>query len=124
MLDDHGLTAALHSQVRQFADQTGIDASFDATGAPAALTPEQQLVLYRVTQESLSNIAQHAEASHVEVRLSINGTTKLRIRDDGRGFTGERPGGLGVAGMRERALLVGGQLTIVRRESPTERKWS
>jgi two-component system sensor histidine kinase UhpB len=60
----------------------------------------------------LSNIAQHADASHVEVRLSINGTTKLRIRDDGRGFEGERPGGLGVAGMRERALLVGGQLSI------------
>ena len=116
VLDDHGLTAALHSQVRQFADQTGIDAIFDATGAPTALTPEQQLVLYRVTQESLSNIAQHAEASHVEVRLSINGTTKLRIRDDGRGFEGERPGGLGVAGMRERALLVGGQLSIAATE--------
>jgi two-component system, NarL family, sensor histidine kinase UhpB len=112
VLDDHGLTAALHSQVRQFADQTGIAATFDATGAPASLTPEQQLVLYRVTQESLSNIAQHADASHVEVRLSINGTTLLRISDDGCGFEGERPGGLGVAGMRERALLVGGQLSI------------
>jgi two-component system sensor histidine kinase UhpB len=114
VLDDHGLTAALHSQVRQFADQTGIDAIFDAAGAPGTLTPEEQLVLYRVTQESLSNIAQHADASHVEVRLSINGTTKLRISDDGRGFEGQRPGGLGVPGMRERALLVGGQLSISR----------
>jgi two-component system, NarL family, sensor histidine kinase UhpB len=116
VLDDHGLTAALHSQVRQFADQTGIVASFDASGPPGKLTPEQQLVLYRVTQESLSNIAQHAHASHVEVHLSINGTTVLRISDDGRGFEGERTGGLGVPGMRERALLVGGQLTI----SPAE----
>jgi two-component system sensor histidine kinase UhpB len=112
VLDDHGLTAALHSQVRQFADQTGIDATFDSSGPPAELSPEQQLVLYRVTQESLSNIAQHAHARHVEVRLSFNGATVLHISDDGRGFSGERSGGLGVPGMRERALLAGGQLTI------------
>ncbi len=112
VLDDHGLTAALHSQVQQFAEQTGIDASFDAGGTPKELTPEEQLVLYRVTQESLSNIAQHAEANRVAVRLSFNGATVLRISDDGRGFAGPRPGGLGVPGMRERALLVGGQLSI------------
>jgi two-component system sensor histidine kinase UhpB len=112
VLDDHGVMAALHSQVQQFADQTGIDATFDSSGPAAVLTPEQQLVLYRVTQESLSNIAQHAEARRVRVRLSFNGATVLRISDDGRGFAGERPGGLGVLGMRERALLVGGRLTI------------
>jgi two-component system, NarL family, sensor histidine kinase UhpB len=116
VLDDHGLPAALHSQVSQFADQTGIDATFSAGGPQPVLTPEQQLVLYRVTQESLSNIAQHAGAQHVEVRLSFNGSTLLRITDDGRGFASEsvaKPrGGLGVLGMRERALLVGGQLSI------------
>jgi two-component system sensor histidine kinase UhpB len=112
VLDDHGLTAALHSQVRQFADQTGIDATFDSSGPAAELTPEQQLVLYRVTQESLSNIAQHAGARNVTVTLSSGGATVLRIIDDGRGFAGERSGGLGVLGMRERALLVGGQLSI------------
>jgi two-component system sensor histidine kinase UhpB len=112
VLDDHGLTAALHSQVQQFTEQTGIEVTFDAGGPPAELTPEQQLVLYRVTQESLSNIAQHADARHVQVQLSFNGATVLRISDDGRGFAGERAGGLGVLGMRERALLVGGRLTI------------
>jgi two-component system sensor histidine kinase UhpB len=112
VLDDHGLTAALHSQVQQFTEQTGIEVTFDAGGPPAELTPEQQLVLYRVTQESLSNIAQHADADHVQVQLCFNGATVLRISDDGRGFAGERPGGLGVLGMRERALLVGGRLTI------------
>jgi two-component system sensor histidine kinase UhpB len=112
VLDDHGLTAALHSQVQQFTDQTGIEVTFEASGPPRELTPEQKLVLYRVTQESLSNIAQHAGADHVRVQLSFNGATVLRIRDDGRGFAGERPGGLGVLGMRERALLVGGRLTI------------
>ncbi len=112
VLDDHGLLAALHSQVRDFADQTGIRATFNARGAMPRITPEQQLVLYRVTQESLSNVAQHANARNVDVELSFVGRTLLRISDDGRGFTTSRDGGLGLSGMRERALLIGGHLSI------------
>jgi two-component system sensor histidine kinase UhpB len=112
VLDDHGLIPALHSQVRDFADQSRIDAVFNSRGTLPRLTPEQQLVIYRVTQESLSNIAQHAQARRVEVELSFIGRTILRISDDGRGFVGSRKGGLGLSGMRERALLAGGQLSI------------
>jgi two-component system sensor histidine kinase UhpB len=112
VLDDHGLVPALHSQVQEFGDQTGIHASFKLSGLVPALTPEQQLVIYRVTQESLSNVAQHSGASRVEVELSFVGRTLLRVSDDGRGFIASRNGGLGVSGMRERALLVGGQLSI------------
>jgi two-component system, NarL family, sensor histidine kinase UhpB len=112
VLDDHGLIPALHSQVRDFADQTRIQATFNARGAVPKLTPEQQLVIYRVTQESLSNIAQHAEATLVEVELSFIGRTVLRITDDGHGFVATHNGGLRVSGMRERALLVGGLLSI------------
>jgi two-component system sensor histidine kinase UhpB len=112
ILDDHGLLPALHSQVRDFAEQTGIRARFNARGTVPRLTPEQQLVIYRVTQESLSNIAQHANARKVDVELSFIGRTLLRISDDGEGFNGARNGGLGVSGMRERALLAGGQLSI------------
>jgi two-component system sensor histidine kinase UhpB len=112
VLDDHGLIPALHSQVRDFGEQTGIHASFNARGSVPRLTPEQQLVIYRITQESLSNIAQHAQARKVEVELSFIGRTVLRISDDGRGFTASRNGGLGLSGMRERALLAGGQLSI------------
>ncbi|MDQ6607337.1 MAG: sensor histidine kinase [Actinomycetota bacterium] len=112
VLDDHGLIPALHSQVRDFADQSRIDAVFNSRGTLPRLTPEQQLVIYRVTQESLSNIAQHAQAHRVEVELSFIGRTILRISDDGRGFAGSRKGGLGLSGMRERALLAGGQLSI------------
>src|SRR5436305_1017076 len=111
VLDDHGLIPALHSQVRDFADQTRIQATFNSRGAVPKLTPEQQLVIYRVTQESLSNIAQHAEARSVEVELSFIGRTVLRITDDGCGFVATRNGGLGVSGMRERAPLVGGLLS-------------
>ena len=112
VLDDHGLLPALHSQVRDFSDQTGIRASFDVRGPVARLTPEQQLVVYRVTQESLSNVAQHSGARKVDVELSFVGRTVLRINDDGEGFISRRAGGLGLSGMRERALLVGGHLNI------------
>jgi two-component system sensor histidine kinase UhpB len=112
VLDDHGLLPALQSQIRDFSDQTGIRTAFHARGTVPKLTPEQQLVIYRVTQESLSNIAQHAHAGQVDVELSFIGRTILRISDDGHGFTTSRNGGLGLSGMRERALLAGGHLSI------------
>jgi len=112
VLDDHGLIPALQTQVRDFSEQTRIPTSFQRTGAIPVLTPEQQLALYRVTQESLSNVAQHAGATRVEVELSFVGRTILRVSDDGRGFVGRRDGGLGLSGMRERALLAGGVFEI------------
>jgi two-component system sensor histidine kinase UhpB len=118
-LDDHGLLPALRTQVSDFAERTGVDAQFHRRGDVPSLTSEQQLVLYRVTQESLSNIVQHAEAEHVVVELSSIGRIVLRISDDGRGLLGgadgrptTRDGGLGLSGMRERALLAGGELSI------------
>jgi two-component system sensor histidine kinase UhpB len=97
--------------------------AFRHTGELPALSDEEQLVIFRVTQESLSNIAKHAGAEAVDVELSFVGRTLLRVRDDGRGFAQwaarrqggrprGRPGGLGLSGMRERALLVGGALDI------------
>lgn len=112
VLDDHGLIPALHSQVRDFGEQTRVHATFNSRGTVPPLSPEQQLVIYRVTQESLSNIAQHAGASNVTVELSFIGRTVLKISDDGLGFVATRNGGLGLSGMRERALLAGGQLSI------------
>jgi two-component system, NarL family, sensor histidine kinase UhpB len=115
-LDDHGLIPALASQVADFGDRSGIAASFNRYGSMPNLTDEEQLVIYRVTQESLSNIAQHADAARVDVELSAIGRTVLRIRDNGRGFRGvPRANGrahLGLSGMRERALLVGGHLNV------------
>ena len=115
-LDDHGLVPALASQIADFGDRTGIRSNFNRYGPLPMLSDEEQLVIYRVTQESLSNIVQHACASRVDVELSSIGRTVLRIRDDGRGFKGvPRSNGrshLGVSGMRERALLVGGHLNI------------
>jgi two-component system sensor histidine kinase UhpB len=112
LLDDHGLLPALQSQIRDFSDQTRIRAGFHARGTVPKLSPEVQLVIYRVLQESLSNIAQHSGARQVDVELSFIGRTILRVSDDGHGFTTSRNGGLGLSGMRERALLAGGQLSI------------
>jgi two-component system sensor histidine kinase UhpB len=124
-LDDHGLIPALSSHVEAFADRTGIRAEFRRHGELPLLSDEEQLVIYRVTQESLSNIVQHSGARHVNVDLSFTGKTVLKVRDDGQGFDARRngrngrvrgrPGGLGVSGMRERALLVGGSLNIFSR---------
>ena len=112
-LDDHGLVPALASQVANFGERTGIRSTFHRHGEAPELSDEEQLVLYRVAQESLSNVVQHSGASAVRVELSSVGRTVLRVRDDGCGFkSGGKNGRLGVSGMRERALLVGGHLTI------------
>ena len=122
-LDDHGLVAALASQVSDFGQRTGTQAHFHHHGAVPTLSDEEQLVIFRVTQESLSNIAKHANARGVEVELSFVGRTLLRVRDNGGGFDDRsarrmggrvrgRPGGLGLSGMSERALLVGGSLDV------------
>jgi len=122
-LDDHGLIAALATQVNDFGQSTGVRTRFHHHGELPTLSDEEQLVIFRVTQESLSNVAKHAGASAVDVELSFVGRTMLRVRDDGGGFDGAagkkvngrmrgRPGGLGLGGMRERALLIGGHLDI------------
>jgi two-component system sensor histidine kinase UhpB len=111
-LDDHGLLPALRAQVRDFSERTGIHAEFRRQGPVPPLSDDQQLVLYRITQEGLSNVAQHAQARNVDVELSFTGATVLRISDDGRGLPARRNGGHGLTGMHERALLVGGQLAI------------
>ncbi|MBE2320160.1 sensor histidine kinase [Solirubrobacter sp. CPCC 204708] len=113
-LDDHGLVPALASQVANFGERTGIRTTFHRHGDTPELSDEEQLVLYRVAQESLSNVVQHSGASTVRVELSSVGRTTLRVRDDGCGFAPRSGSGgrLGVSGMRERALLVGGRLNV------------
>jgi two-component system, NarL family, sensor histidine kinase UhpB len=112
VLDDHGLMPALHTQVRDFGEQTGIRATFRHKGTPTRLSPEQQLAIYRITQEALSNVVQHAGAQSVRVELSFVGRTVLQISDDGRGLMRRREDRLGLEGMRERAMLAGGNLSI------------
>ncbi|HEY0319137.1 MAG TPA: sensor histidine kinase [Solirubrobacterales bacterium] len=113
-LDDLGLTAATAGQVEQLG-RGEIEAEFSAEGDFSDLGDDAQLVVYRVAQEALSNVARHSGAERVEVRLRRRGggEVELEVADDGRGFAfDESEGGLGIAGMRERALLIGADLTI------------
>lgn len=113
-LDDLGLAAAIAGQV----DRLGrgeLRAELVTGGDFSDLGDDAQLVVYRVAQEALSNATRHSGAKRIEVQLrrAEDGGVELTVADDGRGFAfDESERGLGIAGMRERALLVGGELTI------------
>lgn len=113
-LDDLGLAAAIGGQVEQLG-RGEVDARLNTEGDFSDLGDDAQLVVYRVAQEALSNAARHSGADRIEVRLTRTetGGVVLDVADDGRGFAFDQAeGGLGIAGMRERALLIGGELTI------------
>jgi two-component system sensor histidine kinase UhpB len=113
-LDDLGLVAAIGGQVEQLG-RGEIAARLETEGDFSDLGDDQQLVVYRVAQEALNNAARHSEAARVEVRLrrEAGDSVVLEVSDDGRGFAfDESQRGLGIGGMRERALLVGAELTI------------
>jgi two-component system, NarL family, sensor histidine kinase UhpB len=112
-LDDHGLQAALRTQLGRFTDQTGVPAELSVFDELEDLTEHEQTVVYRVVQESLSNAARHAGAGHVRVSLGRDhGRPVIRVSDDGCGFTSPPRDGLGLVGMRERARLAGGRLNV------------
>jgi len=119
-LDDLGLKAALAGHVKELGRQGKIRTSFEAHGDFSALPSDVQLVVYRVAQEALSNAARHSGAETVRVRLLREQSpagdgdgVELTVGDDGSGFTFDQAArGLGIAGMRERALLVGGDVEV------------
>jgi two-component system sensor histidine kinase UhpB len=113
-LDDLGLKAALAGHVKELGRKGRIRTRFDSSGDFSGLPSDVQLVVYRVAQEALSNAAQHSGAEHVQVELMRQGDrVELTVGDDGSGFTFDQAArGLGIAGMRERALLVGGDMQV------------
>src|SRR5918995_511557 len=120
-LDDLGLEAALTAHVEDLERGSGINATFEVDGDLRELQPEVQLVLYRVAQEALSNAVRHSGADRIGVRVRrADGRMELTVSDNGRGFSfDEAGGGLGILGVRERALLVGGELGIESRPAGT-----
>ena len=113
-LDDHGLVAALTTHVRDLDRRGPARASFWADPRMGELSPDAQVVVYRVAQEALVNAARHSGATRVEVNLEPRDSrVRLEVSDNGSGFAFAEEGkGLGLSGMRERALLVGGTLDI------------
>jgi two-component system, NarL family, sensor histidine kinase UhpB len=112
VLDDLGLVSALNALSTGFAERTGLPVERRFQTNLPALGGDAELALYRAAQESLTNAARHARATHIEVALTRTDTrVVLQIADDGKGLGDAREGG-GIRGMRERALLVSGELTI------------
>jgi signal transduction histidine kinase len=112
-LDDLGLVAALRALVEDFSIRTRIAVTLDLDGAGRRFPPDVEVVLYRVAQEALTNVARHAQASEARVRIVSDDTVvHLIVEDNGRGAgAGIRPH-LGWLGMRERVTLIGGRLAI------------
>jgi two-component system sensor histidine kinase UhpB len=115
-LDDLGLRSALVTLAKRFSDQTGIDVHRRIGQVGNRLNPDAELAIYRIGQEGLANIARHSSASEVWLELSSRGTSVvLRVADNGAGLNGgELQPGNGIRGMRERAMLVGGELRLSR----------
>nr|WP_183091358.1 sensor histidine kinase [Streptomyces radicis] len=112
VLEDLGLTAALASLAADFTTHAGAKVSRSVEAGLPPLDREVELVIYRVAQEGLTNVARHAGADHVALALHrVGPAVVLRIDDNGRGV-GPAPEGAGIRGMRERALLVGATLDI------------
>jgi two-component system sensor histidine kinase UhpB len=112
-LEDLGLQSALAALATAFGDQARVPVERRLEPA-LPLSDEQELVIYRVAQEALTNVARHAHANHVQLRLEQqHDGTVLTVRDDGQGISvGAFSSSHGIRGMRERAMLIGARITI------------
>jgi len=116
MLDDLGLLPALEWLVESFTERTAIPCALAVDGEELDLPDLQATAVFRAVQESLTNIARHAQASRVDVAVERRDSqVTVRVRDDGVGFSPEdsrKPNSFGLLGLRERAALLGGEATV------------
>jgi two-component system, NarL family, sensor histidine kinase UhpB len=110
-LDELGLTSALATFATRLSEQTGLPIERHIERDIPDLNREQELVVYRVAQEALTNVVRHAGASSAGLALSGSPGVRLEVTDDGRGIDGRRPGA-GIEGMRERAAVIHAELDI------------
>ncbi|HEY6806354.1 MAG TPA: PAS domain S-box protein [Pyrinomonadaceae bacterium] len=116
VLDDLGLVAALEWHAQQFQKRTGLRIHWESDLEHAQLSLEEATAVFRIFQEVLTNVLRHSRAENVYVKLhEIENYLELEVRDDGRGITEDEQRhtrSLGLLGMKERALLVGGEVSI------------
>jgi two-component system sensor histidine kinase UhpB len=112
-LDDLGLESALAVLCERFAQRSGIDVACQIGQPLPDLSPQTELVVYRIAQEALTNVARHSGSDRAELSFQAeNGQVVLTVRDHGTGIPTGRSAGSGMRGMRERAALVGASLEI------------
>jgi two-component system, NarL family, sensor histidine kinase UhpB len=117
LIGDDGFVEAIQVVVDRFAQTSDIAAELEVgSGWPEKLPPGISLNLYRIVEEALANVRRHSDARSAKVAVEVlsDGELSLRIEDDGRGVDTDpsRVMGLGTVGMRERAVLIGGRLTV------------
>jgi two-component system, NarL family, sensor histidine kinase UhpB len=116
ILDELGLEAAVEWYVEEFEKRSGISCRLVATMADTDLSSDQAIALFRILQEALTNVARHAGATAVAIRLAAeDGRVTLGIIDNGSGIPADKvgdPQSIGLVGMRERARALGGDLTV------------
>jgi len=116
ILDDLGLVATIEWAGEEFEARTGTKCRLDLPQEDIVIDPESATAIFRIFQETLTNVARHADASEVHVRMAKeNGDLTLEVHDNGKGIREDRLSNgesLGILGMRERAILLGGELTI------------
>lgn len=116
ILDHLGLAAAIQCEAQEFQKRSGVRCEVALPAQRLSLKAEFNTALFRIFQEILTNVARHAEASQVDIALEqTGGWLELRVRDNGKGISEQQAGdsqALGLLGMRERALTVGGELLI------------
>jgi len=116
MLDDLGLVAAVESMVHDVMERTSIKCEMVSNMGVARLDPDQSITVFRIAQEALTNVMRHSGATRIDVGLhEESGVILLEIRDNGRGIRGDErvsDRSIGLLGMQERALAIGGELVI------------
>lgn len=119
LLDDLGLVPALRSYMKEFTQKTRIPVYFSSYSGIDRMNGDQRTALFRIAQSALTNIAQHAHASRVSIKLQkLSGTMRMMVQDNGRAFQVDhvlfhrKRKRLGLLGMRERVEMVGGSLAI------------
>jgi len=116
ILDDLGLAAAIEWQAQEFQNRTGIECEVSLSPEEIILDRDQSTTMFRIFQETLTNVIRHAGATKVEVKLEEqNGGIVLEVTDNGRGITEAEisdPKSFGLIGMRERVDFIGGEVTV------------
>ena len=116
LLDDLGLSAAIEWQAREFEQRSGVECDIKSEPDDIVLDPARSTALFRIFQETLTNVARHAGASRVDVLLRMDpGEVEMTVVDDGVGITTEQASdarSLGIVGMRERVYSLGGTFEI------------
>lgn len=119
VLDDKGIKEAIEWEARNFQTKTGIACEFRSEGIDVDITKDQSVALFRIVQEAMTNVARHSGAKHVTIQLVAGADSlSLQILDDGNGIREEslqKKHSLGIAGMKERAIFLGGELTVSRK---------